>query len=240
MTEDQKPIDLFSIKTGAATVDYHKHPRKLTARDLQSMRIPREFWMASVEGIPEQIREILGHFIEHVREHLGEGVSLLLRGNQGVGKTSAAAVIAKRARAWRFPVLFTTWRQIRDARRNPETTMYDPEAQKTLWARASEVRVLIIDDITADDVEDRYQGLDLLMSLLRDRAHEKLTTIITTRLALDPTVPDYADSFPGIVIATIPGFAAFQVVGPNLTLRRNQGLSERLARSARPVNHDPS
>ena len=230
---DDTPRDLFGVRTGAATEDYRAKPRQLYATDLATMRIPKMYWRTTLDESPESTRAEIGTILDRIGNgqiYDPEGITLLLVGSEGVGKTGAATLVAKRARAWRHSVLFTTWRQIRDARRNPDAAMYDVESQKTLWARAVEVRLLVLDDITPDDVDDRYHGHDVLLALLRDRAQAQQSTVLTTRASLDTTLPDYADRFPGSVLATIPRVLALRVTGPNLTLRRNQALGESLYR----------
>lgn len=233
MPDDSPPRDLFGVRTGAAVEDYRAKPRQLYANDLANMRMPRMYWRTTLDEVPESARVEVGTILERIgndRIYDPEGVTFLLVGAEGVGKTGIASLLAKRARAWRHSVLFTSWRQVRDARRSPEATMYDAEAQKTLWTRVTEVRLLVLDDITADDVEDRYHGADVLLSLLRDRAQAQQSTVLTTRTPLDTTLPDYAERFPGAVLATIPRVIALRVTGPNMTLRRNQALGETLYR----------
>jgi DNA replication protein DnaC len=143
------------------------------------MRIPQRFWDVSFSGIGnEHVRRNVQHYLQNLDTHLDAGDGLLFYGQNGTGKTGAAIVIAKEARRRGAPVLFATAEDIRIS--SIERTPFHEDL--TLMDRAREVDLLIIDDLGKDHRGTTGYSDTLFENLIRHRASNVRTTIITTNL----------------------------------------------------------
>lgn len=221
-----------SIKIGLDTSDYAVQPRPLSVHTLRFAQIPEAHWRAKLDRIPESARGVVQGLHNYIpKEATGQqslqGVGIIFYGSVGVGKSAAASLLALQYRRYRKSVFYTAYRTLRDAKRSPESYYFDAAQQITILDRAYTVDVLVVDDITTDDLQDRYFGSEMLMSLLRLRAQAKLVTLVTTRLAPDP---QQEGLFPMSAMASIPGYVGVSLVGPNQTLAHNNRLAARIAR----------
>ena len=221
---DQPRRSLLDMQTGAATTNYRARPRHLSREDLKRVGLPESFWRVSLKGVPEAYVQPLKRYMMHTSddtlctllcERVRSGQGLLIYGDPGVGKSSVAALIARRARAWRFTVYFTTATALREGRRGGY--LFDSEEDRTVWDRAHEVDLLIMDDVTEQDLADRYYGQEELLSLLRVRAENDKTNIVTTRL---PS----SHAFVAELQSSVPGMGPFPMRGENRIRQQNADL----------------
>jgi KaiC/GvpD/RAD55 family RecA-like ATPase len=160
--------------------------RRLTEEDLERMRIPRRFWGVSLEGCSSavdgtkpSIRKTVELYLGQLDEMLSRGVGLLLWSDNGSGKTSAAVLVAKEARRRGATVLFVTSEGLRSAVLNK--TRFDVE--QTMWDRALDVDLLILDDVGKEHRDQQGFGERLLEDLIRQRSANQRTTFMTTNMS---------------------------------------------------------
>jgi len=212
------------IKTGAATTDYRAEPMRLTRGELTRVGIPTPLQGVRLRDVSTPAKESLERYVgrgksEDLKERLAEGVGLWIHGQAGVGKSSVAAIVARRARAWRFRVHMVGVSVWREARRGG--VVYDVDLDQSVVDRCIEVDLLVLDGLTASDLEDRYHGEEALLSLLRARSEARKATLVTTSLPL--THP-----FAQRVIRGVQGLVPLEVSGSNRIYDHNRGLYGRL------------
>jgi DNA replication protein DnaC len=194
--------------------------KKLVKADLEKMHLPDEFWRTKLDavpaapgtparpGVPVSVRDVVENYLININKMIKDGIGLVLGGPTGVGKTAIAALIAKEACAWFHSVFFVHIDELKDLVRTH--TFYDD--QTTVLERARKVDVLIIDEIRADDKEDRVFGAAEIESLIMQRASRKKVTILTTRLARD----EFQGEFESLFEASQAALVYVAVNGPNL------------------------
>ena len=160
--------------------------RKLVISDLERMRIPKRYWNAKFDEISDYSdgiddispRRVVKSYLEKYEEIRKSGTGLLLWGDNGTGKTSIAAVLAKEFRRRYCTVFFVDGFSLRDVFVQKE--MFDED--QTCWQRAATVDVLIIDDLGKGIEDNKGFGRRVLDDLIRVRNGNALITIITTNV----------------------------------------------------------
>lgn len=159
--------------------------RSLQASDLKRMRVPRRYWSVTFDGISDtsvdgkSAKDITRDYILSMEVNVSRGVGLLLWGPNGTGKTSMAVVIAKELRRRFRSVLFVQAAALRGSVISNE--MFDE--METLWQRACNVEVLVIDDLGKGTQDRTGFGERMIDDLIRSRNSNQLVTIITTNMA---------------------------------------------------------
>lgn len=153
---------------------------KLTRAHLERMTLPRRFWNVSYDEVPDSLKGTLGNFIRDLDEMLDGGEGLLFWGPNGVGKTSAAVLVALEVCRRGGTVLFTTSESIRVS--SIEATAFDYD--QTLLDRAREVELLVIDDLGKEHRGESEYAERLIENLFRMRSAARRSTIVTTNLPL--------------------------------------------------------
>lgn len=213
------------VKTGIDTSNYATQPRKLTREIMQYTQIPESLWRVRLDLVPESVKPFVTNILRNINSFVNRGVNVVIAGEMGVGKSSVAALFGFAARQYRFGVYFTSYRAIRDAYRAGDTVWFDPQNQITLFQRLVDVRVLIIDDVTEEDLDDKYYGAQVLIGLIAKRASRNLSTYVTTRV---PFTAMTASGFPSVLTSTIPNTVSIEVIGKNKTLAQNLDLFDQL------------
>lgn len=163
--------------------------RALDQQDLERMLLPRRFWNCTAEEVCASVgegslgdgispREFLYRYFEDFEAYLDMGVGTLLWGDNGRGKTGMAAVIGKMARRMTRLVLFVECGELK--RLAIERVPFDED--QTVWERARDVDVLILDDLGKGTHDRTGYGARLIDDLIRLRSANRRTTIITTNL----------------------------------------------------------
>lgn len=162
-----------------------REARKLTSADLIRMRLPERYWNASFEVISEGKHKVVAdRFLSKLPELMAQGMGVLLWGDNSMGKTSVAAVIAKQARRLGFTVLFLRTSEL--VRGDLRREWYSPDRSKSVYDRAKEVDLLVLDDLgkehhAASGYEVGY-ATDLLEDLIRDRVARMKSLVVTTNI----------------------------------------------------------
>ena len=153
--------------------------RELTEADMQRMRIPQRHWGASFGEISDDPKETVGKYLDQLDKFLSKGVGLLLWGDNGRGKTAAAAVVAKEARRRGKKVLFVEAADLKRA--VIEKVAFDEES--TVWERARTVDLLVLDDLGKGAQDSTGFGARILDELVRYRNARLCATLVTTNMS---------------------------------------------------------
>lgn len=156
---------------------------KLTKAHMELMQIPRRFWESDFELIPEcEGKETIRSYLRNIEDMLDRGEGLLLWGENGHGKTSAAVIIAMEARRRGASVLFVQAETLRQG--TLEGTMFSDE--RSLIERAREVDLLVLDDLGKEHTGESGYTERLFENLIRVRSANKRVTLVTTNLPTKP------------------------------------------------------
>ena len=123
---------------------WNEEGRELDEEDFAMMNLPRKFHDVSFDRINDgPWKDLLGKYIENLRLMRTKGLGLFLIGDNGRGKSSAAAVIAKLFRSHGQTALFARTEELKQAQFDDRKVADDYE----LWEWAHRVDVLVIDDL---------------------------------------------------------------------------------------------
>lgn len=150
----------------------------LTESDLAYMRLPEGFWTASIAQSTLSCLPRLERYVGRLAEVREEGYGLILWGNNGRGKSAAAAAILKEAVRQGYGGLWCTAQQVCDW--TIQRTMYTP--LQSCINRLSEVDFAVIDDLGKEHRDDKGWSIRVMERLIRDRSAAKRCTIVTTNL----------------------------------------------------------
>lgn len=160
---------------------YHDKPRKLSEHDLEVMHLPQRFWAARRDAIPEEtmLREKVEAFCLDVPSVMrNPNLSLmLLHGIPGTGKTSAAAIMAKAARAHRYTVFYLDAAGI--LRTFMDGTVTGDEVL-THRDRAYETELLILDGLGYGHAKSEYVASEVTALVKHRQEHQKMTLVTTS------------------------------------------------------------
>ncbi len=162
--------------------------RELTQADLERMRVPPRYWDVTLHGVhdsggtieskPPNPRAVIRSYLERIGEFHAKGAGLFLWGDNAVGKTCAAVLLLKESRRRAHSCLFLSAAEIHRA--VISRTGFDEE--QTLWERAFNVDVLLLDDLGKGMVDSTGFQLRMLDELFRHRNGRQSVTHATTNL----------------------------------------------------------
>jgi DNA replication protein DnaC len=164
--------------------------KKLTVEDYHSMNLSRKFWDASYNDIPEgQHKNIVEKYLRNLDENVRKGYGLLLFGNNGVGKTSIAAVILKECRRRGYRCFFGRSAELLDAFENKIS--YTEGI--SVWDRCVQVDALVIDDFGHE--KNLFGGREMAIweRLLRERSDNFMATFLTMNMHMDEFKERYSN-----------------------------------------------
>jgi DNA replication protein DnaC len=190
--------------------------RQLDALDFERMNLPREYWTAKINSVPESIRDIITRYLVHIDKMSERGAGLVLSGKPGVGKTGVASLVCKEARSRGYTVFFIPVWELREHVRS--RTMFDDTT--SILDRCKDVDVLVLDGLRSEDARDYSFGSRSLEELLVGRGARKKISILTSRLDL----ASFRTEFPGLLEATQGCMVYLTVEGPNLRQEQNEAL----------------
>ena len=185
------------------------------------MHIPQEYWYATVQGIPESVRETLLRYLTRVEEFVHRPMGLMLTGSVGVGKTSAATVVAKEARCHGKSVYFVSVWELREDIRN--RVQFDES--HTSLVRCREVDLLVLDALRVEDAGIPFFGARELEELIQDRTSHKRATLLTTRMGVSEL---RKGGFAGLLDMMLGSVLPLDVKGPNLREAQHADLMQEL------------
>jgi DNA replication protein DnaC len=224
-------VQKHQMSDGNAPPGEARTARALTQADLLMMRLPERFWNASIDKVPAgKSCFIVQQYLRKINEVMAKGIGLLLHGANGVGKTSAAAVIIKHARRHGHTALFMRAAEL--LKSDLHRTYFDPARTQTIYQRACSVKVLVIDDLGKEHhPESGFMAgyaTDLLEDIIRERSARLLSTIITTnmdpkRIGADPNDPNDGD------VPQLYKRSMKEVMGGNTVPVKFAGVNQRVA-----------
>jgi len=168
-------------------------------RKLERMCVPRLFWKASMDQIPDKCghKKIVAQFIEDLEEHVDAGYGLLLYGENSQGKSALATLIMRHLRMGRWG-LFVVGESIPgyviDKKRF--------DGDQSFVERMQAVDLLVIDELILHD-NDTFRDT-ILESVLRERLLDKKSTIVTTNLLPDTIATEYTSLGQVMLEAVLP------------------------------------
>lgn len=157
--------------------------RKLTEADLRRVNIGKQFWGARSDLIQSTVvRDIVLRYRKNINKMISTGSGLLLAGDPGVGKTSAAVCCQKEAISAGLTTYFVTHPELRDLRFEKKDSLFgNGQDGITVRKRIETAQLLVLDGINEPFFTDNGFGPLQLEELLISRVSDKLTTIMTTR-----------------------------------------------------------
>lgn len=191
--------------------------RKLTKSDMEWMNIPPEHWRAVVAEVPESVRDAVIRYASNVVAYVERPVGLLFIGPVGVGKTSAAVVLAKEARASGKTVLYISVWELREDVRNKVNF----DEGNTVMDRCRQVDLLVLDGLKPEDATGHFVGAKELEELLATRSSHRRATFITTRCSIaDLRSKGFGPMLDALTGTVVP----LDVRGPNRRIEQNKEL----------------
>lgn len=158
-------------------------PEGVSPRLLKNANIPRRFWTAQLDQVPNELphKRVIAEFIRAMHKSVEDGRGLLLYGKAGVGKTALACIVLREVMA-RGPnkVWFEVAHDIDHHARRRDATNDDGNP---VWDLVNYALYAVIDDLGAHRDSKLDEGW--IERVLRERYNHQLPTIITSNLAPD-------------------------------------------------------
>lgn len=193
--------------------------RKLVPEDFLRMNLPEKFWYARLNQIHASVLEEVTRYVEQVDRMIVRGIGLLICGNVGVGKTGAAAVVAKAARSRGHPTYFTRILDLRDSMRARETFDDNP-----IFERCREVDFLVLDHLELEDATAPYIDNRVLTELISQRGERHRSTVLTTRAK----VPQMKNTFKGMLETTGPYLVPISMIGEDRRVQQAEDAKQQV------------
>lgn len=142
------------------------------------MLLPAMYRTAQQEQLPHSIEGPVGKLIDNAKFYCQQGYLMVIFGPEGSGKSFAAAVIAMKTMETGLRALWQNQWSLGDAQRWDQPY----SASETILHRIQTVSLLVIDDLQPFTAADRFWTERELRILLRRRAEQRKSTIITTTM----------------------------------------------------------
>lgn len=167
--------------------------RQLDEQDLRRLRVGQRYWGASLALIPDDLpyKKTLLNYAQGIDSMRAAGIGLLLYGDNGSGKTSAAIALLKEARRRGFTGLFLTAIELRELFYKDQ----EFEAGTSMLRRAQVVDFLIVDDVGKDAQAHSDHAARVFEDIVRRRSNELKPTLITANMKPVEMVKIYHRSF---------------------------------------------
>jgi DNA replication protein DnaC len=185
----------------SSSLTYKRHtgdPISLTPNQLRGMNIPEPYWNSTMDAFRDDedrdARITLSKYIKNIKRALSVGFGLVINGEYGTGKTSAAVICLEQTRRVMGTGYFITAHEYVQDIFNK--TMYDDNT--SVYGRVRDVDLLVIDDLGKEG--SRLDGENdsmatMIVSLLKDRSLSGKSTIITSNLIGNKMKEAYGQSF---------------------------------------------
>jgi DNA replication protein DnaC len=199
-------------------------PIELTKQHLKYMGIGKRYWPARLAMLSPEQKSPIESYIANLKQALQKGVGLYLWGDNSMGKTYIASALCKYVWGmFRVSSYFVTATDLYEAWKRDRPAHEDSD--ESLLSRVANVRFLVIDDVgreyrTHSGFSEVHFG-----ALLRHRARENKTTVITTNMA-PPEMKEVYGNAAGELCKE--SFYIVQIVGRNMREPGSTSLEERL------------
>lgn len=161
--------------------------RKITEADLRRVNLGKAYWPSKTDVIQQQeVRDLVFRYRRNIPKMISVGSGVFFSGEEGVGKTSAAACILKEAIAAGQSCYFASHPELRDIRfdRKDIPLFGNGTDGVTVRRKIETTTVLVIDGINDPFFDDKVFGPLQLEELLTKRFSDQLVTVMTTRSSL--------------------------------------------------------
>lgn len=173
--EPEQPAQMIGVSR-----KHGRERRQLTEVDIKRIHLGRAFWSATLKGIQDlKVRVIVESYLRKINEHINAGRGLVFTGASGVGKSGAAAVLAKDAVRWGYTAYITTHDELQEIRF--EDHRFDDSL--SVLDRIRMVDLLVLDDFDEDFIDDNKFGPKQLEKLIARRNTNRRASILTTRVS---------------------------------------------------------
>ena len=161
-----------------------RHKRELDREDIERMNLPKSLWGSNFHEIAPSAQTWVRNYLLDIEENMRKGVSLMIYGAGGTGKSQIASFLAKYVLSYGSSVYWTSAWAYREAKRrglrfSDEVLVAD---------RALAVDLLVFDDISEEDLADKFYGEGEIKALVRHRASHGKATFLTCEQLLAPIV----------------------------------------------------
>lgn len=180
------------------------------------MRLPRQFWAVSPEGVQPSVRTRVQSLLTKTTKMRAQGANIVIYGGVGVGKSAIASLFARSFRAHRFPTTWTSVWQLREHIREKDRFGND---EISMMERVRLVDVLVIDDLQSGNL-DGWFSLSDFTNTIRSRHAQMKPTIITTRIEENELVRH------PVIHALYERLLQIPVKGENLAMKKSQAFAK--------------
>jgi len=202
-------------------IDYK---RKLTIGDVRRANLPERYWEASLSAIPDHLdyKHKIKKYIDNLVEMMEQGIGLYLWSSEnGTGKTSVSALIAKEALRYGKTVFFEESSRLKGMLINKEQF----EEGTSIEERMMMVDVLILDDIGKEYRTSSGYAENVIETLVRARVQKVKTTIMTGNVHPKDMKKIYSEDFSALLKESV---VPVNVTGYDFREARAKALSKLL------------
>jgi len=202
-------------------IDYK---RKLTIGDVKRANLPERYWEASLSAIPDHLdyKRKIKKYIDNLVGMMEQGIGLYLWSTEnGSGKTSIAALIAKEALRYGKTVFFEESSRLKGMLINKEQF----EEGTSIEERMMMVDVLILDDIGKEYRTSSGYAENVIETLVRARVQKVKTTILTGNVHPKDMQKIYSEDFSALLKESV---VPVNVTGHDFREARAKALSKLL------------
>lgn len=202
-------------------IDYK---RKLTIGDVKRANLPERYWEASLSAIPDHLdyKHKIKKYLDNLVEMMEQGIGLYLWSSEnGTGKTSVSALIAKEALRYGRTVFFEESSRLKGMLINKEQF----EEGTSIEERMMMVDVLILDDIGKEYRTSSGYAENVIETLVRARVQKVKTTIMTGNVHPKDMKKIYSEDFSALLKESV---VPVNVTGHDFREARAKALSKLL------------
>ena len=198
--------------------------RKLTIGDVRRANLPERYWEASLSAIPDHLdyKHKIKKYIDNLVGMMEQGIGLYLWSTEnGSGKTSIAALIAKEALRYGKTVFFEESSRLKGMLINKEQF----EEGTSIEERMMMVDVLILDDVGKEYRTSSGYAENVIETLVRARVQKVKTTIMTGNVHPKDMKKIYSEDFSALLKESV---VPINVTGHDFREARAKALSKLL------------
>ena len=199
--------------------------RKVTTKDLRRVNLGKAFWWTKAEDIQvEAVRDVVVRYQDRIDEMIKTASGVLFTGGAGVGKTSAASCLMKKAISRGFTTYFVTHDELREIRFDSSGLFGDGTDGVTVKQQIERAQLLVLDNFNAPFLTDKAFGPLELERLMGKRSARMLTTVMTSRVGASLQQEQHKDLFEALRGCMVP----VNIEGKNLRDRNCEELEKRV------------
>lgn len=199
--------------------------RKVSVKDLRRVNMVKAFWFATADEIQdEKVRNVVLRYQDRIDEMIKTGSGVVFTGGAGVGKSSAASCLLKKAISRGYTGYWVTHDELREIRFDNSRLFGDGSDGITVKQKVERAQMVVLDNFNAPFLTDKAFGPLELERLLTKRNSMMLTTILTTRVAASLKNSQYEDLFESVRSSMAP----MEIRGKNLRDDARMELMQRV------------